>query len=331
MNKNILITGITGFVGSHLADFLIENKIDCNIHGLKRWHLSNLKNIKSIINHIQLHDCDITDPISVRKLMEKLKPDIIFHCAAESFVSPSWNHPHRYMNVNYNGTLNFLDSIYNLKLRTIFHIPGSGEEYGDIHENEIPITPETVLRPVNPYAVSKIAQDLIGYVYHRSYKLNVIRTRAFNHEGPRREKVFGIAWYAFQIAMIEKGLMTPLMRVGEIDDRRNFTHVKDMVEAYWLSTQKCVPGELYLVGSEEQNSIFTFREALEKLIEMSKVKNIKYNIVPEFVRPTGVPRLIADTQKFRKATNWKPKKTFQDILNDTLEYWRDRVNRGDYI
>ena len=187
------------------------------------------------------------------------------------------------------------------------------------------------MRPVNPYAVSKIAQDLIGYVYHRSYKLNVIRTRAFNHEGPRREKVFGIAWYAFQIAMIEKGLMTPLMRVGEIDDRRNFTHVKDMVEAYWLSTQKCVPGELYLVGTEEENSIFTFREALEKLIEMSKVKNIKYNIVPEFVRPTGVPRLIADTQKFRKATNWKPKKTFQDILNDTLEYWRDRVNRGDYI
>lgn len=331
MKKNILITGITGFVGSHLADFLIENKIECSIHGLKRWHLSNLKNIKSIINNIELHDCDITDSISVRKLMEKLKPDIIFHCAAESFVSPSWDHPHRYMSVNYNGTLNFLDSILNLKLKTIFHIPGSGEEYGDIHESEIPITPETVLRPVNPYAVSKIAQDLIGYVYHRSYGLNVIRTRAFNHEGPRREKVFGISWYAFQIAMIEKGLMKPLMRVGEIDDRRNFTHVKDMVEAYWLSTQKCTPGELYLVGTEDKNSIFTFREALEKLIKMSKVKNIRYKTVNEFVRPTSVPRLIADTKKFRKATNWSPKKNFQDILNDTLEYWRDRVNRGDYI
>ena len=267
----------------------------------------------------------------MRKLILKTKPDVIFHCASESFVSPSWDHPNRYMNVNYNGTLNFLDALYSLKLDTIFHIPGSGEEYGEIDENELPIRPETVLRPVNPYAVSKIAQDLIGYVYYKSYGVNVIRTRAFNHEGPRREKVFGISWYAYQIAMIENGLMKGPIKVGGIDDRRNFTHVRDIVEAYWISTEICNPGELYLVGSENDNSIFTFKEALEKLIKMSTIKNIDYVTEKEFVRPTSVPRLIADTKKFRDKTGWEPKKTFENILVDTLEYWREKIKNNDHI
>ena len=331
MKKKILITGITGFVGSHLAEYILENKSNCEVYGIKRWHLSNLKNIKGILNKIILFDCDVTDPVSVRKLILKTKPDVIFHCASESFVSPSWDHPNRYMNVNYNGTLNFLDALYSLKLDTIFHIPGSGEEYGEIDENELPIRPETVLRPVNPYAVSKIAQDLIGYVYYKSYGVNVIRTRAFNHEGPRREKVFGISWYAYQIAMIENGLMKGPIKVGGIDDRRNFTHVRDIVEAYWISTEICNPGELYLVGSENDNSIFTFKEALEKLIKMSTIKNIDYVTEKEFVRPTSVPRLIADTKKFRDKTGWEPKKTFENILVDTLEYWREKIKNNDHI
>lgn len=331
MKKKILITGITGFVGSHLADYVLKNQKNCEVFGIKRWHLSSLKNIKNILEKIELHDCDITDPISVRKLVSNIKPDIIFHCAAESFVSPSWDHPSRYMSVNYNGTLNFLDALYNLKLDTIFHIPGSGEEYGEINENELPINPETVMRPVNPYAVSKIAQDLIGYVYFKSYGVNVIRTRAFNHEGPRREKVFGISWYAYQIALIENGLLKPPLRVGGIDDRRNFTHVEDIVEAYWISTQKCKPGELYLVGSESDDSIFTFRESLEKLFKMSNIKGLSHITAKEFVRPTAVPRLIADTKKFREITGWKPKKSFDDILLDTLNYWRERIRKDDHI
>ncbi len=331
MKKKILITGITGFVGSHLADFILENKPDCEVIGIKRWHLSNLKNIKHILDRITLLDCDVTDPISVRKLVSKTRPDVIFHCASESFVSPSWDHPSRYMSVNYNGTLNFLDSLYSLNLKTIFHIPGSGEEYGELSESEIPIKPETTLKPVNPYAVSKIAQDLIGYVYYKSYGVNVVRTRAFNHEGPRREKVFGISWYAYQIALIENNLLDGPLRVGGIDDRRNFTHVKDIVEAYWLSTEKCSPGELYLVGSEGEESVFTFRQALEKLIKLSKVENLTYVTDPEFVRPTSVPRLIADTKKFRDETGWEPKKTFDDILLDTLNYWRDKIKKNEYI
>ena len=332
MNKKILITGITGFVGSHLADFILENKKNCDVFGIKRWHLSNLKNVRDILNKITLLDCDITDPISVDKLIKNNKFDIIFHCAAESFVSPSWDNPHRYMSVNYNGTLNFLESIKNNSPETLFHIPGSGEEYGEIFENEIPINPETVLRPVNPYAVSKIAQDLIGYVYFKSYNLKIFRTRSFNHEGPRREKVFGISWYAYQIVMIENNLMKPTMEVGGIDDRRNFTHVRDIVEAYWLSVENCEPGELYLVGSEEdEKNTFTFREALEILIGMSTIKDITYNIVPKFVRPTSVPRLIADTQKFRKATNWKPKIEFSKILLDTLNFWREKIKNNEHI
>lgn len=328
MKERILITGITGFVGSHLADYVLNLGDRYEVIGTKRWHLSRLDNIRPILNRITLLDCDLTDPVGTADMLKTAAPDRIFHCAAESFVSPSWKHPHRYMTVNYDATVNLLEALYRSGSKAPFHIPGSGEEYGDIPERDLPITPETVLRPVNPYAVSKIAQDLIGYVYHCSYGVNVIRTRAFNHEGPRREKVFGIPWYAYQIAMIEAGLQKPLIKVGHIEDRRNFTHVRDMVEAYWLSTEKCKPGELYLVGSEDEDSIHTFKECLETLIGMSTVKGIRYETDPQYVRPTQVPRLIADTSKFQKITGWKPLIPFQQILVDTLEYWRARVRAG---
>jgi len=326
--ERILITGITGFVGSHMADYILENKSDCEIYGIKRWHLSRMDHVNHIKDKIKWIDCNLTDPISVREMMNTAAPDRIFHFAAESFVSPSWLHPTHYMRANYDATVNLLDAMYYFKSKATFHIPGSGEEYGEIKESEIPITEQTVLRPVNPYAVSKIAQDLIGYVYHKSYGLNVIRTRAFNHEGPRRDKVFGIPWYAYQIALVEAGLQEPVLKVGYLDDVRNFTHVKDMVEAYWLATEKCKPGELYLIGSEEKSTIYSFRQALEMLIEMSTVKNIKYEIDPQYVRPTNVPRLIANISMFEDVSDWRPKIPFQKIIDETLDYWRERVSKG---
>ena len=328
MTERILITGITGFVGSHLADYVLGLGGHYQIVGTKRWHLSRMDNVRHILDRITWIDCDLTDPVGVADMIKEAAPDRVFHCAAESFVSPSWRHPNRYMTVNYNATVNLLDTLYRSKSKAPFHIPGSGEEYGEIPEQDLPITPDTVLAPVNPYAVSKIAQDLIGYVYHRSYGLNVIRTRAFNHEGPRRDKVFGIPWYAYQIACVEAGLQKPLLKVGHLDDRRNFTHVRDMVEAYWLSTEKCQPGELYLVGSEAPDTIYTFRQALEMLIALSSTKSITYEVDRQYVRPTQVPRLIADTSKFRKATGWEPRIPFQTILTDTLDYWRGRVRAG---
>lgn len=330
MRDKILITGITGFVGSHMADYLLEKNVD--IYGLKRWNLSNMRNIAHLLDNdrITLLDCDITDPIGVRKIIEQIKPDKIFHFAAESFVSVSWDHPSHYMDVNFKGTVNFLDAIRQVGINPRFHIAGSGEEYGEIYKDELPINDKTVLRPMNPYAVTKIAQDLIGFVYYKSYDLNVIRTRAFNHEGPRRDKVFGIPWYAYQIARIEAGKQEPIVRVGHVEDKRNFTHIRDMVEAYWLAMEHCNPGELYLIGSEEPEHIHTFHDALNMLIEMSEVNDIKIKTDPKYVRPTAVPRLIGDTSQFRELTGWKPKIKFKKILEDTLEYWRCFIEKNLY-
>ena len=331
MKERVLITGVTGFVGSHLADFLIK-KDKYELFGLKRWNLSRLRNVRHLLDKIDFLDCDVTDSIGVRNVVKEIKPDKIFHLAAESFVSMSWGHPSHYMDVNYKGTVNFLDAIKEFNLDTRFLIAGSGEEYGLVEKDMLPITEKTSLNPVNPYSVSKIAQDLIGYVYFKSYGLNVIRTRAFNHEGPRRDYVFGISSFAYQIAKIEAGKQEPVIKVGYLDDKRNFTHVLDLVEAYYQAMIKCQVGELYLIGNENPEHIHTFKECLEILIDRSEldIKDVKIITEPKFVRPTNVPRLIGDTRKFRDLTGWKPKICFNDILDDVLEYWRDFVRNDLY-
>lgn len=334
MTQKVLITGITGFVGSHLADLLLE-KEDVEIYGFKRWNLSNMRNVRHLLENerVRFFDCDITDPVGTRESIKKTKPDKIFHLAAESFVSPSWLHPSHYMDVNFKGTLNMLDAIRQADINPRILIAGSGEEYGEIFEEELPITEKTILRPVNPYAVSKVAQDLIGLVYFKSYGLNVIRTRAFNHEGPRRDKVFGIPWHAYQIARIELGKQDPVIKVGHIDDKRNFTHVRDMVEAYWLAMEKCTPGELYLIGADEQEHVYTFRDAILELIKVSDIKDkesVKIETDPQYVRPTAVPFLIGNTRKFRELTGWHPKIEFRQILSDTLDYWRKFIKEDLY-
>lgn len=328
----ILITGITGFVGSHLADFFLINYPDFEVHGTKRYHLSRTDNVQHIYEKVIWHDCNLMEHTSVDTLMAGLKPDVVFHMAAESFVSPSWQHPQQYMNANYGITVNLLEAIKKHSPDTVIHLPGSGEEYGDIDEEKLPITNETLLNPVNPYAVTKIAQDLIGYVYFRSFGTKVIRTRAFNHEGPRRHFVFGIPSYAWQIARIEAGLQEPVIETGDVDDKRNFTDVRDMVNAYWLATQHCEPGRLYLVGQDDPEMVMTFREAIDKLVNISNIQKDKISVVQveRFTRPTKVPFLISDVSEFRNATGWKRKYDLSDILEDTLGYWRDRVSRGVY-
>lgn len=329
MQKKVLITGVTGFVGSHMADYVLGKGI--KVYGLKRWNLSRLRNVKHILSEIEFFDCDLTDPIAIQSIIKKIKPDLIFHFAAESFVSPSWNHPSHYMDVNYKGTVNLLEAVRFANYSPRILSSGTAEEHGELSEEDMPIVPKTHLQPVNPYAVSKIAQDLIGFVYFKSYGLQVIRTRAFNFEGPRRDNVFGISWYAYQIVRIEKGLQKPIIRTGLRDDKRTFMHVSDLVEAYWRAINKCIPGRLYLIGADEKEHVHTFDEVLDMLIARAKYKgDIQKVIDKKFVRPTSVPRLMADTREFRELTKWKPKISFEKILDDYLLYWRDFIENKLY-
>lgn len=326
----VLVTGATGFVGSHMVDFLLREQPEAQVWGVKRYHLSRTDNCDHFFDQIQWAECNLKEPTAVLRMIAELKPDIIFHMAAESFVSPSWNHPTEYMNANYGMTVNILEAIRHLELDTKIHLPGSGEEYGQMEENDLPITTQTLLNPVNPYAVTKIAQDLIGFVYWKSFGLKVIRTRAFNHEGPRRHFVFGIPWYAYQIAKIEQGLQDFAIETGDIDDKRNFTDVRDMVRAYWLAIEYCEPGQLYLIGQEDERMVCTFREAIQRLLVISDLNPdlIKINQVAEYTRPTNVPFLISDISKFNSAVSWEPRYSLDDILIDTLDYWRERVRLG---
>jgi len=331
LKKRILITGITGFVGSHLADYLIENVDKIDIYGTRRYHLSRYDHISHLSSRIKFYDRDLIDPIAVNEMIKDIKPDVIFHMAAQSFVSPSWLHPSLFMDANYKITVNLMDACIKNKINPRIHIPGSGEEYGEIHKSELPIDENTILRPVNPYSVSKIAQDYIAYVYYRSYGLNVIRTRAFNHEGARRDKVFGLPMYAYQLAKIENQLIKPTINVGVLSDKRNFTHVKDMVRAYWLAVQKCKPGELYIIGTNQKNLLYTYNELLKMLISKSTYKNkIKIYRDPKLIRPVQVPRLICNPSKFKKLTGWSPTFSIDDIVEDTLNYWRKKVENGTY-
>lgn len=329
MEQKILITGITGFIGSHMADYVLKKK--AKVYGLKRWNLSRLRNVRHILSEIEFSDCDLTDPIAIAEIIKKIKPDKIFHFAAESFVSPSWVHPSHYMDVNYKGTVNLLEAVKTHSPKTKILLAGTAEEYGEVAKEDLPVVAKTYLQPVNPYAVSKIAQDLIGHVYYKSYGLNVIRTKAFNYEGARRDNVFGVSWYAYQVVRIEQGLQEPIIRTGLRSDQRTFMHVKDLVEAYWLAIDKCIPGKLYLIGADEKEHIYTFDQVLDMLIKKSTYKGkIEKVIDKQFVRPTSVPRLIADTREFRGLTKWKPKISFEDILEDVLSYWRDFVKNDLY-
>jgi GDP-4-dehydro-6-deoxy-D-mannose reductase len=328
--RKILITGITGFVGSHMADLLLK-KDDVEIYAIKRWssRMTNLIHIKDIEKKIKFFVCNILDPHSVEQVVTTVKPDWIFHFAAESYVQPSWNMPQLYMEINILGTLNFLEALKRNNMKnTRFHVAGSGEEYGEVLENETPITEETLLRPVNPYAVSKVAQDLLCYEHYKSYGLHIVRTRAFNHEGPRRDNVFALPSFAYQIARIERKLQEPVIYVGDLTPRRNWTDVKDMIEAYYIAVQKCIPGELYLIGSD---AVYTIRECLDMLIKLSTFKSkMKIAVDKKRLRPADVPLLVGDYTKFFKQTGWKPKIPFKNTLRDTLNYWRDFIDKKLY-
>jgi GDP-4-dehydro-6-deoxy-D-mannose reductase len=314
----VLVTGITGFAGSHLVDYMLTLP-GVEVMGILRWR-SRTENIEHFQDRVRLVECDLRDASSVRDVIGDLRPDWIFHLAAQSFVPTSWTAPTESLVTNIIGQLNIFEAVKKLHIMPRIQLACSSEEYGMVYENELPIRETNPLRPLSPYAVSKVGQDMLGYQYFMSFKIPVIRTRGFNHEGPRRGPVFVCSDFAKQIADIEKGRRAPVVRVGNLDARRDFTDVRDVVRAYWLALEKGEPGEVYNICS---GKCWTIREMLDMLLAMSKTK-ITIEPDPARMRPSDVPVLLGDATRFRKATGWEPTIPFEQTLRDLLDFWRAR-------
>ncbi|MBI3379780.1 GDP-mannose 4,6-dehydratase [Candidatus Gottesmanbacteria bacterium] len=317
-NKKALITGITGFAGSHLAELLLKEGVET--HGIQRWR-SKSDNIEHIKNKIKFHEADLLDAHSMYQVVDEVRPNYIFHLAAQSYVQSSWASPSNTLEINITGSAHLFEAVRKTDKDIVIQIACSSEEYGKVLSDELPIKETNPLRPLSPYAVSKIAMDYLGYQYYQSYGVKVIRTRGFNHTGPRRGDVFAESTFAKQIAEIEKGTREPVVSVGNLNAVRDFTDVRDMVRAYYLSVSKCDPGEVYNIATGTGRKI---EDVLDIFLSMSKVK-IAVKQDKDRMRPSDVAVLIGDSTKFRKKTGWKPEIQFEKTMKDLLDYWRERV------
>lgn len=316
--KRALITGITGFAGSHLAELLLKRGFE--VYGISRPR-SKTDNIDEIRNEIRLEDADLLDSHSLHSIVVKIKPDYVFHLAAQSFVQSSWASPANTMEINVVGSVHLFEAIRRAGIDPVIQIACSSEEYGLVYANEIPVREENPLRPQSPYAVSKVAMDYLGYQYSKSYQMKIVRTRGFNHTGPRRGEVFVTSNFAKQIAEIEKGKRKPVIEVGNLAAKRDWTDVRDMVRGYLLAVEKGESGEVYNIC---YGKAWKISDMLDLLLKMSKIK-VEIRPVAERMRPSDVPVLIGDCSKFYKKTGWKPKIPFEKTMEDLLNYWRERV------
>lgn len=318
----ILITGITGMVGSHMAEYILSNHPGDEIHGLSRWR-SPRENIRDIESKIQMHSADIRDLHSLLVLFRKLRPDWIFHLAAQSFVTYSFDAPADTIETNVIGTANLLDAVRLSGIDPKIHVCTSSEVYGQVREDEVPIRESTPFRPASPYAVSKVGEDMVALQYFISYGIKTVRTRMFTHTGPRRGDVFAESSFAKQIAEIEAGIRTNPVRVGNLDSVRTIIDVRDAVKAYWALMEKCPPGEVYNIGGDRS---LTVRQILDLLKSMSTCK-IEHEVDPALIRPSDVTLQIPDTTKFVAATGWKPEISVETTLRDLLTYHRSRARK----
>ncbi|MEE9256818.1 MAG: GDP-mannose 4,6-dehydratase [bacterium] len=319
MAERVLITGITGFVGSHLVDYLLTLE-NIEIFGMRRWR-SRTEHIDHLTDRVGIVECDLRDQVSVSRVLADIEPAKIFHLGAQSYVPTSWTAPEESLHTNIIGTLHLLEGARQAGIDPLIQVAGSSEEYGLVHPDEVPIKETNPLRPLSPYAVSKVGTDLLAYQYFKSHGLKVVRTRAFNHTGPRRGDVFVCSDFAKQIVEAEKGKRDPVIRVGNLEAIRDFTDVRDIVKAYWLSLDHCEPGEVYNISSGIGRSI---QSVLDMLIARSEI-DIRTEEDPARLRPSDVLVLEGDSSKFREATGWKPEIPFEQTLEDLLDYWREHV------
>ena len=317
----ILVTGCTGFAGSHLCDFLAELP-DIELYGVKRWR-SSLKNIVHLGDKIKLLDGDLTDPSAVRRVLEEAKPDFIFHLAAQSFVKGSFDQPRETMHTNIMSEINLLHGLRE-NLAGGMLVAGSSDEYGKVTLNDCPVNESQPLRPLSPYAVSKVAQDLLAYQYHQSYGVRVVRCRAFNHEGPRRNDVFMMSNFAKQIAQIEAGQQDPIVRVGNLEPVRDFTDVRDTVRAYWALSHQGVSGEVYNICSGVDGA-YSILDVLNMLLLASTRSDIEVRVEEKRLRPSDIPYLIGDATRLQQLTGWTVSIPFKKTLADLLDYWRTEI------
>lgn len=318
--KKVLVTGITGFAGSYLAEHLLSaKKYDISGTYLLEESLSNVEYAKGKLNLIK---ADLSEEKNVFKIIKDVSPEIIFHLAALASPSNSFNNPIETLTNNISLQVNILEAVRkNNLLDTKILVVSSADIYGLVKKVDLPIDEQTPLMPTSPYSVSKIAQDFLGLTYFLSYKLKVIRVRPFNHIGPRQSSHFVVSSFAKQIAEIEKGKRIPTLHVGNLDAKRDFTNVKDMVKAYVLAIEKGKDGDVYNIGSGKSYKI---SDILSRLIHMSSAK-IKIEKDETLLRPSDNSELICDSSKFIKLTDWKPQISTDTTLKDTLDYWRNII------
>jgi len=315
----ILITGITGFVGSHLAEYALERGAE--VFGSIRWR-SKMEHMERLSDRVTLIESDLRDLLSVRTVLEQAQPDYIIHLAAQSFVAASWKTPVETFYTNVVSQMNLFEGMRQLGSSARFLVIGSSEEYGLVEPHELPIRETTPLRPLSPYAVSKVAQDLMGWQYFKSYSMHIVRARAFNHTGPRRGETFATSNFAKQIAEMEAGLREPVVLVGDLKPTRDFSDVRDIVRGYWLLLERGTPGEVYNLCSGLEWSI---ERLLNFLIGKSTVPHIEIRQDPARLRPSDVPVLRGSRQKIENALGWRTTIPLEQTLTDLLEYWRRRI------
>ena len=328
----VLITGITGFVGSHMADYLIKNVPNIHIYGLRRWR-SRYDNVQQLYKNpnVTFIEGDLTDRSSLSRAIRISKPDIVYHFASQSFPESSFVTPILTLTTNVLGTTNLLEELRDSnECDPVIISVSSSEVYGNPTKDEIPIKETNSIRAANPYSISKVGHDLISQYYYKAYDMKVIITRMFSHEGARRGKRFALSSFAYQIAQSEKkkdfppytpSFPTHPIRHGNLDSIRTYNHIDDAVHAYWLVVDKCDYGEVYNIGGDYT---FSVGDALDMLISKStNQKAFIKELDPNRVRPTDITLQVPDSTKFREKTGWKPTKGLEEICDDLLNYWRE--------
>ncbi len=318
---NILITGGTGFVGSHMIDYILEYAIKPNqkIYCTKRW-MEDTKNLDHIDDdRLEFIDCDLLDSLSIKRAVDISKPSKIFHFAAQSFPEVSFKTPVITLQTNTVGTTHLLESIKDSEYDPIIVSVSTSEVYGMPEESEVPIKETNPIRAANPYSISKVGHDLMSQYYHKAFGMKIIITRMFSHEGARRGKQFALSSFAHQIVLNEKGKGDGFIRHGNLESTRTYAHIDDAISAYWVCSNSNKFGEVYNIGGSET---CTVGDALDKLISMSTKKDLKKKLDEDRVRPTDITLQIPDTTKFRHEFAWTPMKNLTNVCEDLLNYWR---------